>query len=76
MYDRDELVAMINATLADYAETHGACGAALDALDALGFVTGQIFAQAPDYEVRAIGRQQFTAALQQGLGTEEGQRLH
>ena len=47
-----------------------------DALDALGFITGQIFAAAHDYEVRAVGRAQFTAALKQGLGDTEGPSLH
>lgn len=66
-YDRHALVAAINDVLQAWHTEHGCQGGALYALDALGYMAGAIFRQAPDPESHAIGRGQFMIAMQDGL---------
>jgi hypothetical protein len=69
-YNRDALSYAITSLIIEYQKANcpdtGAC--ALNALDALGFAAGQIFALAPDGELRKFSREHFLAAINDGLG--------
>jgi hypothetical protein len=67
-YNRDILSYAITSLIIEYQKANcpdsGAC--AWNALDALGFAAGQIFALAPD-DVRQFSREHFLAAINDGL---------
>ena len=67
-YNRDELCYAITSLIIAYQQENcpetGAC--AWNALDALGFAAGQIFALAPD-GLRGVSREHFLAAINDGL---------
>jgi hypothetical protein len=69
-YNRDELSYAITSLIIEYqkenCQDNAAC--AFNALDALGFAAGQIFALAPNGTVRAFSREHFLAAINEGLG--------
>ena len=65
--ERAELTAEIQSVRDRWQETHGGDSCAIHALDALGYMAGTIFAQAPDQECKAYGRQQFMIAIDEGL---------
>jgi hypothetical protein len=71
LYDRHALVAAINDVLQAWHAEHGQAGGALFALDALGYITGSIFRQAPDTNSHAIGRTQFMSAMEDGIGQRD-----
>jgi hypothetical protein len=77
MHDRKELVAAINAVLDEYHSEHDeSVGAALQALDALGYAAGQIFSCAPDLALQQHGRNFFLAAIQEGLRSHPMETIH
>ena len=65
--DRAELVSALSSVFENWQREHGCDGCAIRALDALGFTAGMIFARAPDLACREYGREQFMAAMDEGL---------
>jgi hypothetical protein len=65
--ERAELVAAISEVFEIWQKAHGLESCAIRALDALGFTAGAIFAQAPDEASKQNGRDQFMAAIDEGM---------
>ena len=72
-----ELIDDINAVLMRYHDQHDSPGEAIDALEALGYIAGQIFSLAPDLEARRVGNGYFMAAIEMGLDNDRmGSTIH